>query len=404
MKTTMTTRTTVITSETTQKLITYGAFFSFFLFGFIDNLKGPTLPALLGDLHLSYAQGGTILFGAYIGFLIATLLTGPLADIAGNKAVILVCCVFWMFGIGGYSYFSLFSLLAVTMFVLGFGLGVVEVGANLIIVDLYHEQKGKYLNLLAFFHGMGAMLAPLYAGKMLAVGISWRSVYQYSLPLVAAMLVYFIVLKYPRSTSAEKSGFNLKSIGKSAGTAEMVLFYLAIALYVGAEIGIGSWIVDFLQKAKSQSVMRSSAYLSLFFAAITAGRFIGSFLVERIGYVKIMLLASLASVVCLALGIFGPVSLALFLPATGLFFSIMFPTITAAVSDRHKENVGTIFGMLFAFAGLGGALGPWIIGLGNDWFGLKASFGMILVFCIAMSGTFLLLLKREKELQLCITS
>ncbi len=389
------TRTTVTIPVTTRKLITYGAFFSFFLFGFIDNLKGPTLPALLENLHLSYAQGGTIMFGAYIGFLVATLLTGPLADIAGNKAIILICCVFWIFGIGGYSYFSLFGLLAAMMFVLGFGLGAVEVGANLIIVDLYHEQKGKYLNLLAFFHGVGAMLAPLYAGKMLAAGMSWRSVYQYSLLLVAALSVYFIVLKYPRTTSSEKSSFDIKSLGKSAFTVEMILFYLAIALYVGAEIGIGAWMVDFLQKAKSQSVMHSSSYLSLFFAAITAGRFIGSFLVERIGYVKIMLVASLASVVCLALGIFGPMSLALFLPATGLFFSILFPTIAAAVSDLHKENVGTIFGVLFAFAGLGGALGPWIIGIGSDWFGLKTGFGMILVFCIVLSLTLALLLKRE---------
>jgi len=66
-------------------LITAGAFFAFFLFGFTDNLKGPTLPAPLTDLHFSYAQGGTLLFAAYVGFLIATLFTGVLADLAGKK-------------------------------------------------------------------------------------------------------------------------------------------------------------------------------------------------------------------------------------------------------------------------------------------------------------------------------
>ncbi|RME56051.1 MAG: hypothetical protein D6790_15315, partial [Caldilineae bacterium] len=54
-------------------LLTIGGFFSFFAFGFIDNLKGPTLPALLADMSFDYAQGGTILLGAYLGFLIATL-------------------------------------------------------------------------------------------------------------------------------------------------------------------------------------------------------------------------------------------------------------------------------------------------------------------------------------------
>lgn len=92
----------------TIRLITYGAFFSFFLFGFIDNIKGPTIPALLADLNFSYAQGGTLVFGAYIGFLIATLLTGPLSDIAGKKAVILVCCLCFFVGINAYAGFSAF--------------------------------------------------------------------------------------------------------------------------------------------------------------------------------------------------------------------------------------------------------------------------------------------------------
>ena len=47
------------------KIITLGAFFSFFLFGFSDNLKGATLPVLLDDLSFNYAYGGTILLLAY---------------------------------------------------------------------------------------------------------------------------------------------------------------------------------------------------------------------------------------------------------------------------------------------------------------------------------------------------
>jgi FHS family glucose/mannose:H+ symporter-like MFS transporter len=139
-----------------------------------------------------------------------------------------------------------------------------------------------------------------------------------------------------------------------------------MALYVAAEIGIGSWLVEFLQKAKGQSVLRSSFFLSLFFGGMTVGRFVGSFFVERIGYLRIMLYVSIASVVCLALGTFAPPALAFFLPLTGLFFSIIFPTITAAVSDLHTENMGTILGLLFTFAGVGGMLGPWIMGFLSD--------------------------------------
>ena len=379
------------------KFVTYGAFLSFFVFGFVDNLKGPTLPALLDDLNFGYASGGTIIMSAYLGFLIATLATGALSDVAGQKVVMFVACACLVAGIMAYSMASLFVVLMVAMAVIGLGLGSLEVGGNLIIVDLYKHGKGRYLNLLAFFHGVGSMVAPLYAGLMLAAGTSWRSIYQSALLVVLVLFIYFLLVKYPRLASAESNKLDLKHLGRSAFSGEMILFYVVIAIYVAIEIGIGAWVVEFLQKAKAQSVMMSSLYLSLFFGAVTAGRFIGSFLVERIGYLQSMLYASLAAMGCVALGTFAPAGLSCFLPLTGLFLSIIFPTATAAVSDLHQENVGTILGLLFTFAGVGGMLGPWLVGILSDWMGIQLGFGVILVFCLGMSMIFGLLLIKQKR-------
>jgi fucose permease len=378
-------------NRTSLRRLTIGSFLAFFLFGFADNLKGPTLPAVLQELNFSYAQGGTIMLGAYVGFLIATLVTGILSDRVGNKAVILVACACLLPGLLGYGTFSAFGALLAAMTAIGLGLGSIEVGGNLIIVDLYTQNKGRYLNLLAFFHGVGSMLAPLYAGRLLAVGVSWRHVYQISSILVIALANYFLFIKYSRKASAESQHLDLKHVGKSAFTADMILFYILIAMYVAAEIGIGAWVVEFLQQVKSQSVMLSSLFLSLFFGTITVGRFLGSFLVEKIGYLNMMIYTSIASIVCIGIGIFAPPALAFFLPLTGLFFSIMFPTTTAAVSDLHKENIGTILGLLFTFAGVGGMLGPWLIGLVSDWAGLTWGFSMLLVFCVVMWGSLIIL-------------
>src|SRR5512137_442205 len=97
------------------RLITAGGFLAFFLFGFADNLKGATLPAILKDLNFSYSQGGAIFLGAYVGFLVATLLTGMLSDLAGNKAVILVACACLLPGLAGYGSFSAFWVLTAAM-------------------------------------------------------------------------------------------------------------------------------------------------------------------------------------------------------------------------------------------------------------------------------------------------
>jgi MFS transporter, FHS family, glucose/mannose:H+ symporter len=386
-------------SAKTVKIITIGAFLAFFLFGYSDNLKGATLPVLLDDLNFSYSLGGTVLLASYLGFLIATLLTGPLSDRAGKKVVIFLACAALLVGMLGYSRANLFWTLSVAMFIIGLGLGSLEIGANLIIVDIHREDKGRYLNLLAFFHGIGSMIAPLLAGQMLVAGFSWRQIYQFSIGLVLLVLIYFLLVKYPRTASAEKNNLDFKKLGRAAFSGEMILFYVGITVYVAAEIGIGAWLVEFLQNAKSQSVSLSTTYLAVFFGTITVGRFIGSFLVNRVGYLKSMLTAGIAAMIFVGIGTFTSAGLAIFVPLAGLFFSIIFPTLTAAVSDLHEDNVGTILGLLFTFAGLGGMLGPWAVGIFSDWLGMNLGFGMILIFLVGMNIVFGSLLTQKNRSQ-----
>ena len=123
----------------TRQILTAGAFFTFFVFGFVDNLKGPTLPALLRDLDFSYSRGGTMLLGAYFGFLVATLVTGVLADRLGNKRILFAAGVLLTVGIGLFSRSSTFGTLTLAMSITGLGLGAIEVGGNSLIVELYSK-------------------------------------------------------------------------------------------------------------------------------------------------------------------------------------------------------------------------------------------------------------------------
>lgn len=187
------------THKTTIILLTAGCFLSFFVFGFTDNLKGPTLPSMLTELGITYGTGGNIFFGEYLGFLIATLITGILADRFGLKSVILLAGVLLGFGVGGYSYFHSAILLSGALFVLGLGLGALELGPNAIIVSLHHERKGLYLNLMAVLHGLGSLVAPLFAGWLLSAKISWRLIYRWDILLIALFVAIFIFLRFPKA-------------------------------------------------------------------------------------------------------------------------------------------------------------------------------------------------------------
>jgi FHS family glucose/mannose:H+ symporter-like MFS transporter len=100
-------------------LLTAAGFFSFFIFGFVDNLKGATLSSLLTDLNFNYAQGGSILFGAYLGFFIATLAAGVLADSVGNRRILILAGGLISLGILAFAEASTFWLLFAAMTVLG---------------------------------------------------------------------------------------------------------------------------------------------------------------------------------------------------------------------------------------------------------------------------------------------
>ena len=373
------------------RLATFGAFFAFFLFGFADSIKGPALPVILEDLKLGYAAGGALLFSTYAGFLFATLLAGSLCDRVGKRAVILMAGLSLCLGMAGFAGFATLPALMFAMILVGIGFGAFEVGGNTIIVDLQGARKGFYLNLLAVCHGAGSVLAPLFAGKVLSSGASWRSVYGYSLILAALLPLYFLFVRYPRNKPSVRNRVGLRKLGKTAFGSPMGLYYMLIAMYVSAEVATASWMVVFLQRAKGLSVISSSLFLSLFFGALTAGRLAGSLLVDRLGYLIIMLWASVAAALCLALGILAPAGFAFFLPLTGFFFSIIFPTTTAAVSDLHRKNIGTVLGLLFTFGGAGAALGPWGVGIVSDWLGIFWGFAVTLLFCTCVTIALLVL-------------
>ena len=373
-------------------VLAVGTFFSFFIFGFVDNVKGPTIPAILREFDFDYSQGGSILLGAYIGFLLATLSSGFLSERTGKKSVMFMAAACIAAGVIGYSFSYSFPFLALGILVIGLGLGSIQVGANAIVIDAYSSSRGRYLNLLTFFHGFGSMMAPLYAGQLLAADVSWRRVYKFLIALPLLLSFLFVLVRYP--SKRQRAALSIRDVGKAALRPEILICSCIVACYVAAELGISSWMVEFLQADKSQSVALSSTFLTVYFACITAGRFIGSFIVERIGYVRILLYASTCAVACIVVGIFGPQPVTILLPAAGLFFSIIFPTATAIVSQLQAGTNDSLLGLFFAFAGVGGMIGPWSVGKLSDLFGIRLGLAFVLVYC-AVIVLSLMLLKRR---------
>jgi len=357
--------------------LTSGCFFAFFAFGFIDNLKGPVLPELIKDQGLSLSQGGNILFAAYLGFIVATFITGIAADTIGNRRILFVAGVLMSIGLVGISLINSLAILFLMMFVLGLGLGAIEVSANGLIVELHPDDSGRFLNLLATFHGTGSFLVPLVVARQLTANVGWRMVFLSAVLLSGTLAVAFAFVsgRNPRrqTINLDLSWMKLIRIGFAG---EMIWYYVLICSYVAVELGVAAWLMEYLQSVRGQTTSQSSYYLSGFFAMIMLGRFLGSFccgatwLSSRCG--------------CLAFGGWceftcrnlGPRFMRCCIADFGSFFLDRFPDYCSTCDRIAQGEQRMVFGLVVYFWRYRRSLGTLDGGSGwaNVWSGGRAMF------------------------------
>lgn len=390
------------------KLLTAGSFFAFFVFGFVDNLKGPLLPDMLrsekGLTALSYSQAGTVFLAGYLGFMVATLVSGFVATAIGNRRVLQIACICLCTGSLGFGLANSLALWILSMAIVGLGLGAIELGANALIVQLHSESRGLFLNLLATFHGFGSFVVPLVAAELLTGGMNWTHIYAWSAVLGVPLLLLLhsgrgvaVTSSHAQPPSIEVRSKpwmdELRGLLKIGFSRQMGWFYLLLTTYVALELGLAAWMIEYLQKDREMSVEISSRYLSSFFLLLMLGRLVGAFAVQSVGYIRSVAIALIASTTCVAAALWGPSWLVVLFPVSGLAMSVVFPTVTAVVSDIHQHNMGSLLGLLFVFSGLGGALGPWLVGVVSQRAGLQiglactVAFGLVALLALSRVTT-----------------
>ncbi len=126
--------------------------------------------------------------GHYLGFVLATLTTGFIADRFGNRLVVWLSGLCLAAGGSGTLFASDYAWLVGCLAIAGYGLGAIELGANALMIELHSDSPGRYLNLLSVFHGCGSLVVPLVAAALLARPWNWQAIYAtsalFSLPLL----------------------------------------------------------------------------------------------------------------------------------------------------------------------------------------------------------------------------
>jgi len=164
----------------------------------------------------------------------------------------------------------------------------------------------------------------------------------------------------------------------------LVLGAVAIFVYVGAEVTIGSFLVNYIAQPDIGAMPESTAgqYVSLYWGAAMVGRFIGSAVLRKVSPGKLLAFNAACAIVLLAITMTTQGAIAMYaVLAVGLFNSIMFPTIFTLGIAHLGRHTGEGSGVL-CMAIIGGAVVPLVAGHVADLSGIAISF-LIPAVCYA---------------------
>jgi len=361
----------------------------FFIWGFITALNDILIPHLKAAFELNYTQAMLVqfcFFGAY--FIISPFAGKLIAKVGYLKGIIIGlltiasgCALFypaaevaeyWVFLLG--------------LFVLASGITILQVSANPYVASLGEERTAaSRLNLAQAINSLGHTLGPLFGAALIfgAVqndAIDAKSVQLPYLLLAGATIVIAIGFKFLhlptiQSISNAPTNNNIEdgSIWQHKG---LIFGALAIFLYVGAEVSIGSFLVNYFAESHIGGLTehQASKMVAYYWGAAMIGRFVGAFLMR---FVKPSYILACNSVIAMALLITtmstsGDVAMWTVI-SVGFFNSIMFPTIfTLAI--RGLGPLTSKGSGLLCQAIVGGAILPLIQGYVADITSIQTSF------------------------------
>ena len=403
----------------------------FFLWGFITVLVDSLVPRLKDVFEMSYAKTVLVQFAFFTAFFVFSLPAGfILSKIGYKKGIVfglltmaLGCILFYP-----AAEYRNFSIFLVGYFTLAGGITVLQVAANPYVALLGSEEgASSRLNLSQAFNSLGTTIAPVVGALFLlsdtvkssteiellteteknnyyiAEAATVQTPFLFISIFIVILALVFLFIQLPKVMQESPKGGYLSLLKNKL----MLLGALGIFVYVGAEVAIGSFLVNYFVDANLAGIVADNEvmmqiantiastfnktfsnadpksllgiFVIFYWGGAMIGRFIGSYLTKIIAPGKVLsIFAYLAiTMIFVSINTSGLLSMWSIL-AVGLFNSIMFPTIFTLSLEGLGDLKAQASGLL-CMAIVGGAIVPFVFGSLIDSFGFKVAFLLTIV-------------------------
>ena len=404
----------------------------FFLWGFITVLVDSLVPRLKDVFEMSYAKTVLVQFAFFVAFFVFSVPAGFLLSKIGYKKGIILGLLTMALGCLFFypaASFRAFPVFLIGYFILAGGITILQVAANPYVALLGSESgASSRLNLSQAFNSLGTTIAPV-VGALFLLSDSVKTSEEIAIlseiektnyyvaeaatvqtPFVlialsiAVLALIFRFIKLPKVMQESPKDGYLKLLKNKF----MLMGALGIFVYVGAEVAIGSFLVNYfsdmnlaaiiLQNETMMQIANTIAhtfnktftnadpksllgiFVIFYWGGAMIGRFAGAYLTKIITPGKVLIIfASLAvAMILISINTTGLISMWSIL-AVGLFNSIMFPTIFTLSLEGLGDLKAQASGLL-CMAIVGGAIIPFVFGSLIDGFGFKIAF-ILTILC-----------------------
>lgn len=385
----------------------------FFAWGFITSLIDPLVASVKGIFSLSDVEAQLAAFAFFIAYGVASF---PAAVLLARLKSIPTIIVALVMMIGGClvmlvaANLAVFMLVLLGLFILASGITILQVAANPLAAAL-GDPKGSHfrLTLSQTFNSLGTFIGPLLGAHLFLKGVEVKpgtvvtdpvradalagidSAYFWISGLIAALAIFFYIFRRAVTEAAPPSSVEARgtigSLIADAFSSKWALFGgLAIFLYVGAEVAIGSQMALFLNSdavwgtsdapfsvpllgyamgsdgVAGVSLQEAGKAVAFYWGGAMVGRAIGSALLTKVRASSLLALCTaVASAMCLYVFTVGGVTAGFVALAIGMFNSIMFPVIFTLTLERSTASDEATSGLLCT-AIIGGAFVPLAVG------------------------------------------
>lgn len=360
-------------------------------FGFSLVLLGTLFgfPEVRARLHVDVLKQGGMSSLLILGMFISTIVVGPLIDRFGNKSILAISSFLVAIAFVCFGFVDSFPLAALAAVFLGVGGGGLNTSTNVVVSEVYPENRGAMLNILAIFFGAGAVTVPLLAAR-----VSPNTAIYAAACYATLCGVMFLAMPFP--PAREGHGFVLVDAMKVV-TYPGVLLISVLLFFESANEQVTHTFTSTWIGAAGASPRMATFALMGYMGTMAIGRVFAVRLLKIIpkhNLVSVSAVCALAGTVILFTSR-SAAGMATGIIVTALGFSTIYPTVLAIAGDRYQKFAGTVFGTLFAIALIGAFVAPSLTGVLGQRFNVH--FGTVVPLFGAATVTVLTVLLRRSS-------